>query len=75
MLAQLTYFALGDRSVGLGSPGILWWTTKTSQFGNALPWFDPQSIKTGFVGGERGSHQPSIWIDAEKGIFYYHYSD
>ena len=41
----------------------------------SLPWFDPQSIKTGLVGGERGSHQPSIWIDAEKGIFYYHYSD
>ena len=41
----------------------------------SVPWFDPRSIKKGLVGGEGGSHQPLIWIDTEKGIFYYQYHD
>jgi hypothetical protein len=41
----------------------------------SVPWFDPQSIRKGFVAGETHSHTPSIWIDAERGVFYYQYTD
>jgi hypothetical protein len=41
----------------------------------SVPWFDPQSIQKGFVAGETHSNTPSIWIDAEHGVFYYQYTD
>jgi len=41
----------------------------------SLDWFSPESIKHGLVGGESNSHTPVIWIDTDKGVFYYQYSD
>lgn len=39
-------------------------------------WFDVEKIRRGFVAGGRSpSHTPCIWIDAERGIFYYHITD
>lgn len=35
------------------------------------PWFTPETIQTGMKGGEAGSHQPEIWIDSDRGVFYY----
>ena len=40
-----------------------------------VPWFDVHNIKNGFVGGDSGSSLPMIWIDAERGIFYYRCHD
>ena len=34
-------------------------------------WFDTENIAKGSAAGERSSWQPQIWIDDERGIFYY----
>jgi hypothetical protein len=41
----------------------------------SVPWFTPQTIRKGLVGGQSGSHQPLIWVDTERGVFYYQYRD
>ncbi len=38
-------------------------------------WFDVDAIKNGFIGGERGSHRPFIWIDSDRNVLYYVYTD
>lgn len=38
-------------------------------------WFDVHNIEKGLCGGKIGSHCPQIWIDEERGIFYYCYTD
>ncbi len=43
--------------------------------GFPAPWFDPENIQKGVQAGERGSHQPIIWIDTARGIFYFQYTD
>lgn len=44
----------------------------TSIFFRRLPWFDTVTItKGGSLGGD-GDMQPHIWLDTERGIFYYH---
>ncbi len=40
-----------------------------------ISWFDIHNIKKGFGAGAPGSHQPMIWIDAERNLFYYRYTD
>jgi hypothetical protein len=40
-----------------------------------VPWFDPENIQEGVEAGERGSHQPRIWIDTARGVFYFQYTD
>ena len=40
-----------------------------------IRWFDIENIKKGVFIGEFGSHIPRIWIDEEKEIFYYLYTD
>jgi hypothetical protein len=40
-----------------------------------VDWFDIHNITNGFIGGAFGSHQPMIWIDADRGILYYRYTD
>jgi hypothetical protein len=40
-----------------------------------VTWFDIHNITNGFVGGAFGSHQPMIWVDADRGILYYRYTD
>lgn len=40
----------------------------------SVPWFDPSSIRTGLVGGDTGGG-PRIWIDTEKGVFYWQLTD
>jgi hypothetical protein len=47
----------------------------TPPAGLPAPWFDPQSIRNGLVAGRTSSHTPAIWIDVERGIFYYQYHD
>jgi hypothetical protein len=41
----------------------------------SAPWFDPQVIQKGFLAGKASSHTPAIWIDSERGVFYYQYHD
>ena len=41
----------------------------------AVGWFRPDAIGSGVEGGERGSHQPKVWVDAATGTFYYLYTD
>ena len=40
-----------------------------------VTWFDIHNITNGFVGGGFGSHQPMIWVDADRGMLYYRYTD
>lgn len=40
-----------------------------------VTWWDIHNIKSGFTGGARGNHQPMIWIDADRGLFYLHFWD
>lgn len=40
-----------------------------------ITWFDIDNIRNGVVTGEVGSHQPRIWIDTERGVFYYIVTD
>lgn len=39
------------------------------------PWFVPATIRTCMIAGERGSHQPMIWIDVDRGEVYYLLTD
>lgn len=39
------------------------------------PWFDPGSIKKCLHVGKPGCSVPEIWIDQEKGVFYYRQTD
>ncbi|WP_397384056.1 hypothetical protein [Prosthecobacter sp.] len=39
------------------------------------PWFDPGALKRGLHVGKPGSSVPEIWIDQEKGIFYFRETD
>ena len=39
------------------------------------PWFDPGSIKRGIYAGESSSHTPEIWVDLDKGVFYFKETD
>jgi|KBSSwiStaDraftv2_1062776.scaffolds.fasta_scaffold189393_5 hypothetical protein len=38
-------------------------------------WFRPGSIKNGVFLGERGPYVPQIWIDKDRGLFYYKETD
>jgi len=40
-----------------------------------VSWFDVQNIRSGVTAGEGGSHKPTIWVDTERGVFYYHLTD
>ena len=35
-----------------------------------LPWFNPGAIQQGVAGGDRPA-TPAVWVDTERGIFYY----
>jgi hypothetical protein len=39
------------------------------------PWFDSDSIQKGEMWGAGRSHQPEVFIDLERGVFYYRRSD
>ena len=41
----------------------------------SVPWFDPENIKNGVEAGKRSSHTPKIWIDTDRGAFYFQYTD
>ena len=48
--------------------------------GNLAPplnvtWFDTHNIKNGFMIAGNGLSQPSIWIDADRNLFYYSLTD
>lgn len=35
------------------------------------PWFDPESIRSGRKPAGPGYHRPMVWVDTERGVFYY----
>lgn len=39
------------------------------------PWFNPRTLKRGLHVGKSGCSVPEIWIDQEKGIFYFRETD
>jgi hypothetical protein len=41
----------------------------------SAPWFNPETIQSGLVAGQFGSHTPLVWIDTKRGVLYYYYSD
>jgi hypothetical protein len=42
---------------------------------NPTAWFDPDKITHGVYAGENASHKPEIWIDLERGVFYFRETD
>ena len=38
-------------------------------------WFDPEKITRGIYTGDGSSHKPQIWIDLDRGIFYFQEMD
>lgn len=42
---------------------------------SSVNWFDTDKITNGIYAGENGSHKPSIWIDQNRGIFYFMETD
>jgi hypothetical protein len=46
-----------------------------SQAPRYAPWFDLASTKRGLTGGEGGSSQAQVWIDLDRGVFYYAMTD
>jgi len=38
-------------------------------------WFTPETITNGLYVGDSASHMPQIWIDLDKGIFYFKEND
>ena len=40
-----------------------------------VDWFDVNNILSGFIAGESGSHTPQVWIDDQRGVFYYLLTD
>ena len=38
-------------------------------------WFDPDKITRGIYAGDSSSHKPEIWIDLDRGIFYFREND
>jgi hypothetical protein len=39
------------------------------------PWFNPNTITNGIYTGMNSSHTPEIWIDLDKGIFFFKETD
>jgi hypothetical protein len=37
----------------------------------ATPWFDVDKIRHGIYTGKNSSHTPEIWVDTDRGVFYY----
>jgi hypothetical protein len=42
---------------------------------NDIKWFDADKITNGVYTGENGSHTPQIWIDRDRGVFYFWETD
>ena len=40
-----------------------------------ITWFDVRNIRTGKAAGGGGSGIPMIWVDTERGVFYYRLTD
>lgn len=38
-------------------------------------WFTPETIKDGLYEGKDSSHTPQVWVDLDKGIFYFKETD
>ena len=39
------------------------------------PWFDVDKIRHGLFAGKDSSHTPQIWVDRDRGVFYYFETD
>jgi len=42
---------------------------------NSATWFTPNTISNGIYAGQDSSHTPQIWVDLDKGIFYFMETD
>jgi len=40
-----------------------------------IPWFDVENIRNGMNAGCRHPMQPTVWIDLDRGVFYYLLTD
>ena len=40
-----------------------------------IPWFDVDKIRHGIYTGKASSHTPEIWVDTDRGIFYFFETD
>jgi len=40
-----------------------------------VAWFDPDKITNGIYAGQEGSHLPQMWIDEDRGLFYFRETD
>ena len=40
-----------------------------------IPWFDVDAIHHGIALGKSASHTPRIWVDTDRGVFYFAESD
>lgn len=41
----------------------------------SIPWFDVNKIRHGIYTGKASSHTPEIWVDTDRGIFYFYETD
>jgi len=44
-------------------------------FPTPISWFKPDKITHGIHVGESGSHVPQIWVDSDRGTFYFRLTD
>jgi hypothetical protein len=70
-------------------PIVLAWDDKTYNRTSSYPvinvtnvgrqtdvtWFDADKITNGIYAGKDGSHTPQIWIDRDRGVFYFWETD
>ncbi len=40
-----------------------------------VPWFDVENIKKGLSAGAGGPLVPTVWVDSQRGVFYYMVTD
>ena len=40
-----------------------------------VPWFDVDKIRHGIYVGKASSHTPEIWVDRDRGVFYFYETD
>lgn len=45
------------------------------QFLLDVPWFDIENIKDGLSAGTGGPLVPTVWVDSQRGVFYYMVTD
>jgi len=76
-----TALAFGDAGGAVASkpaPTLVPITTPPSPLRSSkfdLSWFDVECIRNGMTTGGCGSHAPVVWVDTDRGVFYYMVTD